>query len=119
VNCHCAKCRRFHGHYGAYTSADVEGLELLSQATLTWYHSISDETPNVHRGFCNVCGASLFWHPKDQHRIAIAAGSLDDASALSTIGHVWLSQKAGYYQICDDFPQFPKGWAAMTGSKEE
>ena len=28
VNCHCSKCRRFHGNYGAYTSVKVEKLTL-------------------------------------------------------------------------------------------
>jgi hypothetical protein len=119
VNCHCAKCRRFHGHYGAYTSARLEQLVLTEERGLKWYRSVTDETPNVHRGFCLECGSSLFWHPKDQDRIAIAAGSLDEGAGLETIGHVWLSQKSDYYDLCDSLPRFEKGWAAMTGSKVE
>ncbi len=119
VNCHCAKCRRFHGHYGAYTSVRLEQLLLTEQRSLKWYHSVADETPNVHRGFCSECGSSLFWHPKEQEMIAIAAGSLDDKTGLGTIAHVWLSQKSDYYELCDELPRFDKGWAAMTGSKIE
>jgi hypothetical protein len=119
VNCHCAKCRRFHGHYGAYTSVKLEQLVLTNQQGLRWYRSVTDETPNVQRGFCSRCGSSLFWHPKEQERIAIAAGSLDDDTGLATIGHVWLSQKSDYYELCDDLPRFDRGWAAMTGSKIE
>ncbi|MEZ4606597.1 MAG: GFA family protein [Deinococcales bacterium] len=119
VNCHCDKCRRFHGHYGAYTSALVTDIKIVDDSFLTWYHSTQDETPKVHRGFCRNCGSSLFWHPRDQDKMAIAAGSLDDSRKLKTIGHVWLSQKAAYYQLHDDLLGFDKGWAAMTGSKEE
>lgn len=110
VNCHCSKCRRFHGSIGAYTSIKFENLSLVQQQSLKWFKSETDETPNVHRGFCSECGSSLFWHPRGQKHIAVAAGSLDDTTNLETIGHVWASQKSGYFKIMDDLPQFPKGW---------
>jgi hypothetical protein len=110
VNCHCAKCRRFHGHYGAYTSVPVPHLTLVSQKTLTWFDSVTDETPGVQRGFCSVCGAALFWAPEGRENISVAAGSLDDASELKTIGHIWLSQKAEYYTVSDELPKFQERW---------
>lgn len=60
VNCHCSKCRHFHGHFGAYTSVKAENLVLVEQRGLKWYASVTDETPHVYRGFCAECGASLF-----------------------------------------------------------
>ena len=110
VNCHCSKCRKFHGNYGAYTRVKVENLRITEQKSLKWYKSLTDETANVHRGFCTECGSSLFWHPKDQPNIAIAAGSLDSPTNLKTIGHVWCSQISDYYKIEDDLPRFDKGW---------
>ena len=110
VNCHCSKCRKFHGNYGAYTSVKSENLKVTEPQSLKWFKSLTDETPNVHRGFCSECGSSLFWHPKDQPYIAIAAGSLDSPTNLKTIGHVWCSQKADFYNIEDDLPQFDERW---------
>ena len=110
VNCHCSKCRRFHGNYGAYTSIQFENLTLTEQKTLKWYKSTADETPNVHRGFCSECGSSLFWHSKDQPTIAVAAGSLEEPTGLKTIGHIWCSQKGDYYQFDDGLPQFNERW---------
>jgi len=110
VNCHCSKCRKFHGNYGAYTSVKVENLEITDQKSLKWYKSSTDETANVHRGFCSECGSSLFWHPKDQSNIAIAAGSLDSPTNLKTMGHVWCSQISDFYKIEDDLPQFDERW---------
>ena len=109
VNCHCSKCRKFHGNFGAYTSIQYTSLALLEQQSLKWYKSITDETPNVYRGFCAECGSSLFWYPRNQERIAVAAGSLDDPIKLKTIGHVWVSQISDYYQINDDLPKYEKG----------
>ena len=110
INCHCSKCRRFHGNFGAYTSVNEYHLDFVEKRGLKWVKSITDETPNVHRGFCIECGSSLFWHPKDQEEIYIAAGSLDDPTNLHTIGHVWISQISDYYEINDDLPKYEKGW---------
>ena len=111
VNCHCSKCRKFHGNYGAYTSVKVENLKITEQKSLKWYKSLKDETANVHRGFCSKCGSSLFWHPKGQPNIAIAAGSLDSPTNLKTIGHIWCSQRSDFYKIEDNLPQFDKRWS--------
>jgi hypothetical protein len=110
VNCHCSKCRKFHGNYGAYTSVKVENLIITEQKSLKWFHSPTDETANVHRGFCSECGSSLFWHPKDQSEIAIAAGALDSQTNLKTMGHVWCSQIPDFYKIEDNLPQFDERW---------
>lgn len=107
INCHCSKCRRTHGHTAPYTSARREDLVLTKQDGLKWYRSITDETPNVHRGFCKECGSSLFWDPRSiGENIAISAGTLDSPTGLKTIGHVWVSQAGDYYEITDDLPRF-------------
>jgi hypothetical protein len=104
VNCHCSKCRRFHGHVGAYAATRREHLVLAEASGLKWYHSVQDETPNVYRGFCMECGSSLFWDPRGKQQISIAAGSIDPPTGLDTERHVWLSQKTDYYTITDGLP---------------
>ncbi len=104
INCHCQNCRRTHGHIAAYTAVNKSDLELISAQSLRWYH---DESPDTYRGYCDQCGASLFWDARDgRNRISIAAGSLDDSSDLKTIGHIYVSEAASYYQIDDGLPQF-------------
>jgi len=109
--CHCSKCQRFHGNYGAYTSAYRQDLVFFKSETLTWYRSTTDETPNVHRGFCGECGSSLFWDPRGKPRISIAAGSLDPPTGLSGAAHVWVSQKGDYYEITDELMQYEERFA--------
>ncbi len=111
VNCHCSKCRRFHGHVGAYTATERENLVLVQSETLKWFRSTTDETPNVHRGFCRNCGSSLFWDPRGQPRISIAAGAIDAPTGLATTGHVWVSQRGDYYEITDDLIQHHERFA--------
>ncbi len=110
VNCHCSKCRKFHGHIGAYTSVELQQLTIDKADALRWYESPLDETANVRRGFCQDCGSSLFWHPQDRKTIAIAAGALDNPEGVKTIGHIWCSQIADYYGIDDKLPQFHSRW---------
>jgi len=73
--------------------------------------ALTDETPNVHRGFCSQCGSSLFWDPRGKPRISIAASALDAPTDLETTGHVWVSQKGDYYDIMDCLIQHDQRFA--------
>ena len=114
IYCHCENCRRTHGHVAAYTSLPRSELALVSQHTLQWYH---DESPDTLRGFCNRCGASLFWDAQDDRgKISVAAGSLDDSLELKTIGHVFVAEAGKYYEIVDGLPRFETGNAGALES---
>ena len=116
ILCHCENCRRTHGHLGAYTSVDQADLQLLRQQTLSWYH---DRSPDAYRGFCNRCGASLFWDARDgRNKMAVAAGSLDDAGGLRIIGHVYVAEAGNYYEINDGLPQYEYGNAGELETGE-
>ena len=116
INCHCENCRRTHGHIAAYTSVNRSDLALVNQQTLQWYH---DKSPDTYRGFCNRCGASLFWDARDDRgKVAVSAGSLDDSGELKTIGHVYVSEAAKYYQINDELPRFETSNSGALESDE-
>jgi hypothetical protein len=116
INCHCENCRRTHGHVAAYTSVPQSDLEFDCKQTLQWFH---DESPDTWRGFCNRCGASLFWDARDSDdKISIAAGTLDDSGSLKTIGHVYVSEAGNYYQINDALPTFETASAGALESDE-
>jgi len=108
--CHCSKCRRFHGNFAAYAIMPLASLKIVEERGLKWFRSETDETPNVHRGFCSECGSSLFWDPRGEDRIAVSAGSLDEPTNLQILGHSWVSQKGDYYEIHDDMPKYVEGW---------
>jgi len=118
INCHCSKCRRFHGHVGAYTATRREHLVLVESSGLKWYRSVQDETPDVYRGFCMECGSSLFWDPRGKKNISIAAGSIDPPTGLDTERHVWLSQKTDYYAISDRLPRHEERFTRADSGKE-
>jgi hypothetical protein len=88
----------------------MDDLKFVEEDGLKWFRSIADETPNVYRGFCDQCGSSLFWDPRGEDRIAVAAGSLDEPTGLKSLGHSWVTQKGDYYEISDDLPKYVQGY---------
>ncbi|MGE0725935.1 MAG: GFA family protein [Alphaproteobacteria bacterium] len=109
VNCHCSQCRRFHGHFGPYVTIAMAGVRFDAEASLTWYQS----SAKARRGFCGVCGASLFWQKVGGEHLDVAAGSLDPPTGLATIRHIFVADKSDYYTIDDALERHA---GAMPGS---
>ena len=117
IYCHCENCRRTHGHVAAYTALPQSRLTLVTADTLQWFH---DSSPDTYRGFCNHCGASLFWDARDgSKRMSVSAGTLDDSGELKSAGHVFTSEAPGYYNIEDDLPRFEYSNAGALESEAE
>lgn len=102
VNCHCSMCQRLHGIYGAHSKAPKSNIRVTEDRGLNWYAT----SESARRGFCNVCGSSLFWEPFDQDATGIIAGTLDQPTQLKTIGHIFVGEKSDFYEILDNAPQF-------------
>lgn len=101
ILCHCSQCRRVHGHAAAFASAERADVVFREDAKLKWYAS----SERARRGFCSTCGASLFWEPLGEGRLAVAAGSLDAPTGLKTVRHVFVDDAGDYYEIADGLPQ--------------
>ena len=103
VNCHCGMCRKFHGHYGAYSNAAAKDISITGYRNLKWYRSSSF----ARRGFCKVCGSSLFWEQLKSGTISIAAGTLDAPTKLKTVRHIFVEHMGDYYKISDKLERLP------------
>jgi hypothetical protein len=103
VNCHCGQCRRTHGHFAGYTEATLSDFKLESSHSLKWYQS----SPQARRGFCSICGASLFWVPEGDDHVWIAAGTLDPPTGLRTVAHIYVADAGDYYTIADGLKTYP------------
>lgn len=112
VACHCSDCRHFNGHFAAYTAVDRQALTIHDdKSCLQWYC----KPANVRRGFCKLCGSSLFWDRTDREIISISAGSLDEPTELYMCAHIYVASKGDYYALTDDLKQFSEG-LPNTGS---
>ncbi len=107
--CHCSQCRKMTGHFLASTAARHKDFRLVRHLGLKWYHA-SDA---ARRGFCRECGSTLFWEAHGEDRISIAAGTLDGATDLKTVAHIFVADKGDYYDLADGLPQSRKGRAKV------
>nr|WP_235438993.1 GFA family protein [Candidatus Rhodobacter lobularis] len=98
VNCHCQQCRKTSGHHVAATSARRDKVEVTGE--VTWYHA----SESARRGFCAVCGSSLFWDGPGEN-LSIHAGTLDGETGLKTVGHIYCADMGDYYALSDDLPK--------------
>jgi hypothetical protein len=103
VECHCAMCRKTHGHIGAYTATPKEGLRIVEARGLRWYRS----SEQARRGFCAECGGTLFFEPLTKDYMAIAAGTLDPPTGLKTAVQIHVNSAGDYYPIDPSIRQRP------------
>jgi hypothetical protein len=99
--CHCEECRRWHGHASAFTAARREDLAVDDERALRWIDGPASDA-HARRGFCRECGSSLFWDAPGRETISIAAGTLDGHTGLRVAGHIYVSERADYYDLPDD-----------------
>lgn len=100
--CHCSKCRRWHGHVGAYTAVDRDAFRLIESRGLKW-HEVS---ATVRRGFCAECGSSVLFDEKPDPKLAICAGTLDAPTGVREKAHIFAGSKGDYYEISGDLLRF-------------
>jgi hypothetical protein len=105
VACHCSQCRKAFTNYGAFTAVARPGLAIDNEAAVTWHES----SPGVRRGFCRRCGSALFWDNSAAAHVSIAAGTLDQPSGLRQVRHIYVADKADFYDIGDGLEQLPQG----------
>ena len=106
--CHCKECRRATGS-SLNTSLFVRRADfrIVSGGEAVSFH---ESSPGNHRHFCSRCGSPLFKHfPKAPDHMTVRAGTLDADPGVRPSGHIWVSEKAPWYEITDGLPQFSKG----------
>jgi len=99
--CHCTMCRKHTGHYEAGVDVPRSSLTVTGDDKITWFKS-SDK---VRRGFCAVCGSSLFFDPIHLDWIGIMMGAFDGPTGTKLALHIFVADKGDYYEIADGLPQ--------------
>jgi hypothetical protein len=82
---------------------DTVNVRFTQDQGLTWYQS----SPDARRGFCKLCGSSLFYQPNGAKHLAIAAGCLDLPTGMRAGKHIFTADSGDYYTIPDDAPHIP------------
>ncbi len=93
VACHCSQCRSVSGHYWGASSAPLSAIRLIRDGGLRWHQSSAE----ARRGFCAVCGSTLFWEPAGEARWSVSPGAIDGPSGLATVKHIFTDDAGDYY----------------------
>ena len=115
-NCHCTMCRKQHG--AAFRSRarvmDTDFHWVKGQDLVKFYES----SPGSRRGFCSVCGSPVVnrvepkglsggFNPAGAGTMfGVHLGTLDDDPGVVPEFHVFVENKAPWFTITDDVPQF-------------
>ena len=99
--CHCVQCRKQSGHYFVSTNVARSALTVNGQENVAWYQS----SEKIRRGFCSICGSTLFWDPPDRDWVAVAMGAFDAPTGTHLEKHIFVAEKGDYYEIADGLPQ--------------
>jgi len=100
--CHCSKCRKHSGHFFASTDVPRASLRIGGESNVTWFQS----SEKARRGFCAICGSSLFWDPIGRDWTGIAMGAFDGPTGTRLAVHIYTADKGDYYEIADGVQQF-------------
>jgi hypothetical protein len=98
--CHCSQCRKHTGHFEAGTDVPRAALTVEGGEYVTWF-----STEKARRGFCRICGSSLFFDIVGVDRIGISMGVFDTPTRTTLGLHIFVANKGDYYDIADGLPQ--------------
>ena len=101
LNCHCSQCMKTHGNFSAYTSTLEKNLKFVSKKTLKWFRS----SKKAKRGFCNKCGASIFFKFIKNDTISISAGLFKNPTGLKEKINIFVKNKLDYYKLNSKLPK--------------
>lgn len=104
LNCHCSMCRKLHAS-AFRTRAKINSSDwktLQGQAFIKFYES----SPGEHKGFCSECASSLYTR-FDEHPdvLGFPLGTLDTDPKVQATKHIFVDDKAPWFEITDALPQ--------------
>lgn len=104
MNCHCSDCRRATG--SAFKPfAGIARKKLRMTAGADRVLIFGDRTAN-HDVHCGTCGSLLYSVLNQGTRVHVAMGSLLDEPSIRPSAHIFVGDKAPWFQITDSLPQY-------------
>lgn len=108
IHCHCPTCRKAHGSaFSSVAAISDNHFQISGEEHLKCYES----SIGKHRHFCTHCGSQIYAKRQGTDFVILRLGTLNDESLLAHDGkyqeakHIWLSQKACWYELNSDIEQ--------------
>ena len=103
LNCHCSDCRKATGSaFKPFAGIAREKLHLTGDPANVL---IFGEAAGNHDVRCKQCGALLYSVVGGGASVHVTLGTLVDAPSIRPTAHIFVSDKAPWFEITDDLPQ--------------
>lgn len=105
-HCHCDTCRSIHGTvYGSTAVVPREGFEVTSGSQ---HVRDFESSPGKRRCFCALCGTHVFVdNDHAPETMTLRIGTLQADHGIRPLRHIWVQDKADWYEITDTLPRNP------------
>lgn len=104
LNCHCSDCRRATGSaFKAFAGIERAKLRITSGEGYVLIFGDEKENHDVH---CRKCGSLLFSIVSNGTMAHVTMGTLIDAPGVRPAAHIFVGDKAPWFEITDDLPQY-------------
>ncbi len=107
-NCHCSRCRRARS--AAFTTngfTSSKGIRFLQGEGHVKLYRLSDARYFSH-AFCDTCGSGLPRIDTGRKLASIPLGALDDDPGQGPRDHIFVDDRADWYEIGGELPRFPQ-----------
>lgn len=117
LNCHCVQCRKQHGAaFRSRARVRIADFKWLQGEELVKYY---ESSPGFRRGFRGNCGSPIVNRVGPNYRrladnpgaiaeFGVPLGILDDDPGVRPAEHVFVSERAFWFEIADGLPQHEK-----------
>lgn len=104
LNCHCSDCRRATGAaFKSFAGIAFEKLRIAKGADDLLVYGDPSDNHDIH---CKTCGSLMYSVLNQRSRVHIALGSLVDEPGIRPTAHIFVGDKAGWFEIADSLPQY-------------
>tara|TARA_R110001583_G_scaffold19481_1_gene76169 strand:- start:434 stop:823 length:390 start_codon:yes stop_codon:yes gene_type:complete len=102
VHCHCQSCRKAHGSaFSSVAAVSDNDFSLFTKNPLGCFES----SKGKNRYFCLNCGTQIYAKREGTEHIILRLGSLDSDLQSKEKNHIWVSQKATWYELNSNLPE--------------
>lgn len=107
LNCHCSDCRRTTGSaFKPFAGIERPKIELTQGQENVLIFGDTAANHDVH---CKVCG-SLLYSVVSEGVAHVTLGTLVDTPSIRPTAHIFVSDKAPWFEITDGLQQFAEHW---------
>jgi len=110
VACHCRDCQKLTGATNLLTVFAPKESFVHEQGELDRYRKRADSGRESDYFRCAACGCRVWHEPLTLPKFTmVPAGTLDDASWVVPVAHIWVSRASPAASIPEDVPSWEKG----------